>query len=112
MVMAWSNSFETVVVVDAVTDGFGSVDPLVLSLLVLGLVALVVGGWGVFWWLLRPPGVRLKRVLAKEDAVTLLMHPNPDPDAMSSAMGIAAIADSVDTDTTIQYPGEIRHQEN
>ncbi|WP_254767238.1 DHH family phosphoesterase [Salinilacihabitans rarus] len=99
-------------VVAAVADSLEAVDPLVLSLLVLGVVALVVGGWWVVRWFRRPPGVRLQRVLAKQEAVTVLMHPNPDPDAMACAMGVAAIADAVDTETTLQYPGEIRHQEN
>jgi nanoRNase/pAp phosphatase (c-di-AMP/oligoRNAs hydrolase) len=40
------------------------------------------------------------------------MHPNPDPDAMSCAMATAELADTVDTDAILQYPGQIRHQEN
>jgi nanoRNase/pAp phosphatase (c-di-AMP/oligoRNAs hydrolase) len=40
------------------------------------------------------------------------MHPNPDPDAMSAAMAVESIADSVDTGATLHYPGQIRHQEN
>ncbi len=88
------------------------IDPLVLSLLVLVVVGLVVGGWWLFRWIRRPPGKRLRRLLAKQNAITVLMHPNPDPDAMSAAMGVAKIAESVDTEATVQYPGEIRHQEN
>ncbi|SEW22045.1 DHH family phosphoesterase [Natrinema salifodinae] len=97
---------------ESVGDSIRALDPLVLSLLVLAVVALVLGGWWVIRWFRRPPGVRLQRVLADHDEVTVLMHPNPDPDAMSCAMGIAAIAESVDADATLQYPGEIRHQEN
>ncbi|PSQ37265.1 RNA-binding protein [Halobacteriales archaeon QS_9_70_65] len=40
------------------------------------------------------------------------MHPTPDPDAMASAMAVAILAESVDTDATIQYPGKIRRSEN
>ena len=40
------------------------------------------------------------------------MHPNPDPDSMASAMAVVALAETVDTDATIQYAGEIRHSEN
>jgi len=87
-------------------------DPLVLSLVIIGFVAVILGGWGVVRWLLRSPGNRLRRLLRKHDDVAIVMHPNPDPDAMASAMGVAAIADSVDTETTLYYPGEIRHQEN
>ncbi|USZ73347.1 DHH family phosphoesterase [Natronosalvus halobius] len=88
------------------------IDPLVLSLGVVGLVALALGGWWVLRWFNRSPGNRLRRLLTKYDDVAVVMHPNPDPDAMASAMGVAAIAESVDTDATLYYPGEIRHQEN
>ena len=60
----------------------------------------------------RTAGERLVRLLAGQNEVAVLMHPNPDPDAMASALGVAELADSVDIDTTIQYPGQIRHQEN
>ncbi len=103
---------DDVLVVDRAVDVVGDVDPLVLSLLVLGVITLLVGGWWAVRWLRRPPGVRLRRVLGKHDEVTVLMHPNPDPDAMSTAMGIARIAESADTDATLKYAGEIRHQEN
>ncbi|WP_226040457.1 DHH family phosphoesterase [Natrinema sp. DC36] len=99
-------------VTESIGDSIRSLDPLVLSLLVLAVVALVLGGWWVIRWFRRPPGVRLQRVLASHDDVTVLMHPNPDPDAMSCAMGVARIAESVDTDATLQFSGEIRHQEN
>ncbi|MFC4246750.1 bifunctional oligoribonuclease/PAP phosphatase NrnA [Natribaculum luteum] len=103
---------DDVLVVDRAVDVLGDVDPLVLSLLVLGVITLLVSGWWAVRWLRRPPGVRLRRVLGKHDEVTVLMHPNPDPDAMSTAMGIARIAESADTDATLKYAGEIRHQEN
>jgi nanoRNase/pAp phosphatase (c-di-AMP/oligoRNAs hydrolase) len=60
----------------------------------------------------RPPGVRLRRLLADLDEVVVLMHPNPDPDTMAAAMGVAALAEQVDADPTLQYSGVIRHQEN
>ena len=61
---------------------------------------------------LRPPGSSLRRHLKRYDDVAVLMHPNPDPDAMACALGVAHLAESVGTDATLQYPGEIRHQEN
>ncbi|MFC6717097.1 bifunctional oligoribonuclease/PAP phosphatase NrnA [Natrialbaceae archaeon GCM10025810] len=97
---------------EGVRDVLESTEPLVLSLLVLALVAVVLAVWWLVRWLRRPPGVRLQRVLADYDEVTVLMHPNPDPDAMASAMAVEAIADTVDTAATLKYPGEIRHQEN
>ncbi|WP_340100817.1 DHH family phosphoesterase [Salinibaculum salinum] len=73
------------------------------------LIALLVVGMRRFR---RSNGIRLARVLKRQDNVSVLMHPNPDPDAMSAAMGVQALADSVDTEAEIQYPGQIRHQEN
>ncbi|WP_135663780.1 DHH family phosphoesterase [Halorhabdus rudnickae] len=60
----------------------------------------------------RSPGERLGRVLAEYDHISVLMHPNPDPDAMAAAQGVAELAATVDTETTLQHPGLIRHQEN
>ncbi|WP_049926575.1 DHH family phosphoesterase [Halopiger goleimassiliensis] len=97
---------------DAVVETLQSLDPLVLSLLVVAVAAALVGGWWLVRWFRRPPGVRLQRILADYDEVAVLMHPNPDPDAMACAMGVATIADAVDTDATLQFAGEIRHQEN
>ena len=98
--------------VDAATATIEGVDPLYLSAGVLAVVLLSVVGWLVVRWWRRPPGVRLQRVLAKREEVAILMHPNPDPDAMACAMAVAAIADGVETETVLQYPGQIRHQEN
>lgn len=60
----------------------------------------------------RPPGADLRRKLADLEEVAVLMHPNPDPDAMAAAIGITTLAEQVDTDATAQYAGQIRHQEN
>jgi nanoRNase/pAp phosphatase (c-di-AMP/oligoRNAs hydrolase) len=47
-----------------------------------------------------------------DDEVVVLMHPNPDPDAMACALAVAELADAAETDVSMRYPGEIRHQEN
>jgi nanoRNase/pAp phosphatase (c-di-AMP/oligoRNAs hydrolase) len=60
----------------------------------------------------RSSGRQLERVLAEESTVALLMHPNPDPDAMACAMGVASIARKAGTETQIYYSGQISHQEN
>ncbi len=57
-------------------------------------------------------GVTLRRALAAVDEVAVLMHPNPDPDAMAAAIGVARLAELAGTATTLQYSGQIRHQEN
>lgn len=51
-------------------------------------------------------------LLRTQSRVAVLMHPNPDPDAMASALGVKELAASVDTTATLYYTGEIRHQEN
>lgn len=82
------------------------------------LVALIVGGLllvaalvFVYRWR-KPAGKQFLDVLDDCEEITILTHPNPDPDAMASAMGVALLADQVGTDATIQYTGQIRHQEN
>lgn len=88
----------------------GNRPELVFGVVVAILLLLLVG------WLLRrlrtTPGRRFRRLLADRDAVTVLMHPEPDPDAMGSAVGVAHIADSVATDVRLCYSGEIRRHEN
>ena len=89
-----------------------SSNPLVATAVAVAAVAFLVGLWLVVRWIRRPMGARLKRHLEKHDEVAVLMHPNPDPDAMACAIAVERIAESVGTDVTIQYPGQIRHQEN
>ncbi|UWG49744.1 nanoRNase/pAp phosphatase [Halalkaliarchaeum sp. AArc-CO] len=82
------------------------------------LFALVAGGILVvavlvlFYRRRRPAGKKFQEVLGECEEITVLTHPNPDPDAMASAMGVALLANQVDTEPTIQYTGQIRHQEN
>jgi len=90
----------------------GGLDPLVLAGGgAVALAALVVLAWVVRRWR-RSPGERLLAALSGHDAVTVLTHPNPDPDAMASAMGVATLAASAGATPTIRYPGEVRHQQN
>lgn len=97
---------------DGIEAWTASLGPVEIALIGLGAIASLLGIGVALRWYRRTPGERFRRLLANRDEVAVLMHPNPDPDAMSSAMAVAEIADSVDTDTTLQYPGEIRHQEN
>jgi nanoRNase/pAp phosphatase (c-di-AMP/oligoRNAs hydrolase) len=93
-------------VADAVLSNPGVIAGAVAALLV---VLLAVYGIRRFR---RPMGRRFVDVLADHEAVTVLMHPNPDPDAMAAAIGVASLADQVGTEATLQYSGQIRHQEN
>ncbi|SDZ88438.1 nanoRNase/pAp phosphatase, hydrolyzes c-di-AMP and oligoRNAs [Haloplanus vescus] len=90
---------------------FAQSHPELLAALLVTLVVLVGGGY-VMHRLSRPRGVRFAAMLAEYDDVSVLTHPNPDPDAMAAAMGVASLAEQVGTAATIQFSGQIRHQEN
>ena len=83
---------------------------LVVAAAVVAVV--VIAGAYVLFRAHRTAGVKFRRLLAERDEISVLMHPNPDPDAMSSALGVASLAEQLDVDATVQYPGQIRHQEN
>ena len=87
-------------------------DPLVTAAVVVTVLLVAIVLALVVRRLRRSPGERLRRVLAGYDRVSVLMHPNPDPDAMAAAQGVAELAETVDTETTLQHPGLVRHQEN
>jgi len=93
-------------------ESYGLDSPELAGAAVLGAIAVVASVWLVVRWIRRPMGVRLKRALANRESVAILMHPNPDPDAMACAIGVAHLAAAVGTDATLQYAGQIRHQQN
>ncbi len=55
---------------------------------------------------------KLNEIREKTDSLLILTHNNPDPDAISSAVALSVIAQSVGLKTTIAYGGEITHHEN
>jgi len=56
---------------------------------------------------------RLLRVLRTIDGtLAVVMHDNPDPDAIASALALVRIADLVGVDAVPCYFGEVSHQEN
>ncbi|WP_338741705.1 DHH family phosphoesterase [Haloplanus salilacus] len=85
--------------------------PELLAAAVVSLVVLLGGGY-LLHQFTRPAGVRFVSLLAEYDDVAVLTHPNPDPDAMAAAMGVASLAEQVGTESTINFSGQIRHQEN
>jgi nanoRNase/pAp phosphatase (c-di-AMP/oligoRNAs hydrolase) len=97
--------------VDAAVTAVGG-DPVLLGATLAGLAALAVGGW--FGWrrLTMPAGERFQRVLGRHDELAVLLHPNPDPDAMACGLAAASLAEAHDVDVTLQFPGQIRRQEN
>jgi len=98
-------------VVDSVTV-FARESPLVAALVVVGLLVFLVGVRLAIDRLRRSPAERLQGLLASTDEIAVLMHPNPDPDAMSSALAVGRLATQAGSSPTLYYPGQIRHQEN
>ena len=98
----------------AVETGLRSlgIDPTIAG----GVAVIMLGAaaYGAYRAVLRykQPGHQLSRLLRGYEEVALLMHPNPDPDAMGSALGLQALAERVGTEATIYYIGQIRHHEN
>jgi nanoRNase/pAp phosphatase (c-di-AMP/oligoRNAs hydrolase) len=99
----------------AVIEGAAGVageDPLLVAAVVvvgLGVLVALAALWRLYR---RTPGERLVRSFEDIEDVDVLMHPNPDPDAMACAMGVATLAEEAGTNATLRYAGEIRHQEN
>lgn len=56
----------------------------------------------------------LKKLISTvgEGKLAIIVHDNPDPDAISSAMGLKEIAGSVGVKAEILYKGKIEHHEN
>lgn len=66
---------------------------------------------------LQDPGFRrsveLVHTMSRlEGPVAVVMHDNPDPDAIAAAFGLVHIAESVGHEAQPLYAGEITHQEN
>lgn len=97
--------------VDAVVGDVAD-DPVVLAAIALAVVVLLAGLLALRWYLGLTKADRLLRSLKRYDDVAVVMHPNPDPDAMGTALGVKEIAAAGGTPATLYYSGQIRHQEN
>jgi nanoRNase/pAp phosphatase (c-di-AMP/oligoRNAs hydrolase) len=51
-------------------------------------------------------------LLDSRKRVAILTHDNPDPDAIASAVALAAIADHLGVEADVLYRGDLGHQEN
>ena len=87
-------------------------DPLLVAGGVIGLLLLIAIAFGIYRYLTRSEAEKLQNILKSFEDVSILMHPNPDPDAMGAAIGIQELCESQGTPATIYYPGQIRRQEN
>ncbi len=54
----------------------------------------------------------LRTLSTLESPIAIVMHDNPDPDAIAAACGMVKLADTVGKEGTPLYGGEITHQEN
>lgn len=86
-------------------------DPIVVAGIV-GVAILSGFGYVIARFLRRTPGQKFARVLDDFDSIAVLMHPNPDPDAMACALAAKEIAEVRGAGATMYYPGQIRHHEN
>lgn len=55
---------------------------------------------------------RFLQVIEDCDKITVLMHNNPDPDAMACALAVDRLAQKVGVSAEMVYPGRIAHDEN
>nr|WP_277555795.1 DHHA1 domain-containing protein [Halobaculum sp. YSMS11] len=88
-----------------------SSNPRIVVAVAGGALALVAA-LALYRRLRRTPGERFRSLLAAQESISILLHPNPDADAMASGLAVAELARSVDTEAVIQYPGQVRRQEN
>ncbi|WP_367176501.1 DHH family phosphoesterase [Haloarcula rubripromontorii] len=91
---------------------FASENPLLIAGVAVVILALLGTGIWLRRYLSRTPGERLRRTLTGYDRIAVLMHPNPDPDAMASALAVNQLVAGTDTSASLLYPGEIRRPEN
>lgn len=87
-------------------------DPIVYVALGAGLLVVSYLLYRLVRWLRKSKGESFRDVISSYETLSVLMHPNPDPDAMASAMAVEAIAEQTGTEVEIHYPGQIRHPEN
>jgi len=103
-------------VADSAADALGRLPPPLGDhpVLVVVLVVVLLAGLAYLLsrYLQKTPGERFLAVLSPHDAVGVLMHADPDPDAMAAALAVSELAEETDVDATIYYPGQIRHHEN
>ena len=92
-------------------EAFLRENPELVVVAVLGVVVVLASTYALVR-ARRSAGAEFRRILADEEEITVLMHPNPDPDAMAAAIGVSSLASQLGVDAAIQYPGQIRHQEN
>lgn len=87
-------------------------EPLVFIGLVISVIVFSIILYFLYRKLTRTRSDKLQYILSSHPKITVLMHENPDPDAMASALGVHRLADEVDTMVNLRYAGRIGHHEN
>lgn len=87
-------------------------EPLMFIGILISVIVLSIILYFLYKRLTRTRSDKLQYILSSHPKVTILMHENPDPDAMASALGTKRLADEVDTKVNIRYAGRIGHHEN
>jgi len=55
---------------------------------------------------------QLRDIISSSDGMAVVLHDEPDPDAISAGLGMAQIADHYSVDADIYHAGDVSHQEN
>lgn len=79
--------------------------------LVAGLAILAILVW-IILRIRRTPADSFVETISPHDELDILLHPNPDPDAMASGFAVSTIAKAAGIQPRIVYPGRLRHNEN
>lgn len=95
---------------------FAQQEPLISLFIILLAAFLSIGlvylGNYIYITYLRKKSTEFLSLLKDEESVAILLHPHPDPDAMSSGMAVSRLAEEVNTNSSIYFSGRISHHEN
>lgn len=95
---------------------FAETDPLIATILFIVGLIFAYGTYRAGEWLyinyIRRKSTEFLKNIEDEEEISVLIHSNPDPDAMATALGVKRLAKKVNTEVTIHYPGWIKHHEN
>lgn len=93
---------------------YGIVESNPLISVVAGLLLFVAGAVTTHYVVrfLESESDRFIQVIEDCDKITVLMHNNPDPDAMACALAVDRLAQESGVSSEIVYPGRIAHDEN
>lgn len=98
---------------DDVAGDLARGDPVLWAIVLAIVVAiLLLAYWYRRWRARAAPGRRFRRLIERSPSIGILVHPNPDPDAMATALGVQTVAEAADVDADIFHPGGLRHHEN